>query len=163
MNKNLNIPENIKSKIDLINNVPMNFGTLLLDDHPDYPNHTRYMKVIGFEINLNNTFVWIKYIQVGINKETNEEIILPLQTPDFVLYKSTWSYLKDTQGNVIEAPLKEQKDLENPVSEKIKVPSVQYMISLSNSGASISQLMQGYLPAFKESVGDKLNQRKLFV
>lgn len=163
MNDNLNIPENIKSKIDLINNVPMSFGTLLLDDHPDYPNHTRYMKVIGFEVNLNNTFVWIKYIQVGINKETGEEIILPLQTPDFVLYQSTWSYLKDAKGKVIEAPLKEQEDPENPVSEGIKVLSVKYMISLSNSGATISQLIQGYLPAFKEAVGDKLNQRKLFV
>jgi hypothetical protein len=102
-------------------------------------------------------FIYFRYEQVLKDRTTGQEIQITLPSPEWVIYKETWSYLRDEQNNPIELPLKEP--LEDQTTGKVKVPSYQYMLwLLKNDKVSFLELLTHYLKQFMEDHKNKLDK-----
>ena len=151
MNEHLNIPVAVQGMLTAIDKTPLNLGELQIEPHPKFSMFERYLRIIGLDTNALTEFAMIKYVQILKNKETGEELLIQLPTPEWVIYKDTWSYLRDPKTNQpIEVPLKEGEG-----TDKVKVYSYHYMLFLMRNGVSLIPILQGYLPAF---VAEKLPQ-----
>ena len=144
MNEHLKIPTQIQALINDIENVELSLAELPLSEHPKLPQFDRSIRVLDIDAKSRNEFVNFIYEQVLKDKETGEEINISLPAPEWVIYKETWSYLRDEQNNTIELPLSDPSD--KILKDKVKVSSFKYMIWLmKNNKIGFLQLIQGYL------------------
>ncbi len=102
-------------------------------------------------------FISFRYEQVLKDRETGEEINISLPAPEWVIYKETWSYLRDGNNNLIELPLAEATaDVD---TDRVKVPSYQYMLwLLKNNKAGFTELLASYLDEFVKNCRDRLDK-----
>jgi hypothetical protein len=157
MNSHLKIPSQIQALINDIENVDLNLAELPLPEHPKLPQFNRSIRVLDIDAKSRNEFVNFIYEQVLKDKETGEEINISLPAPEWVVYKETWSYLRDEQNNTIELPLIEPID--KLTKDKVKISSFKYMIWLmKNNKIGFLQLIQGYLVGFVETKIEELNK-----
>ncbi|MFZ4930498.1 hypothetical protein [Chryseobacterium sp. Mn2064] len=157
MNTHLTIPENIKEILSSIENTSLNLVELPLHAHPKLPQFARSIRVLDIDAKSKQQFISFRYEQVLKDKATGEEINISLPTPEWVIYKGTWSYLRDSNSNFIELPLlnpEADKD-----SDKVKVPSYQYMLwLLKNNKVGLTELLTSYLDEFVKSCRDSLDK-----
>lgn len=157
MNEHLKIPTLIQSLLNDIENVELSLAELPLPEHPKLPQFNRSIRVLNIDAKSRNEFVNFIYEQVLKDKETGEEINISLPAPEWVIYKETWSYLRDEQNNTIELPLSDPSD--KILKDKVKVSSFKYMIWLmKNNKVGFLQLIQAYLASFIEVKIEELNK-----
>ncbi|WP_374465597.1 hypothetical protein [Chryseobacterium sp.] len=157
MNEHLKIPAQIQALINDIENVELYLSELPLPEHPKLPQFNRSIRVLDIDAKSRQEFVNFIYEQVLKDKETGEEINISLPAPEWVVYKETWSFLRDEQNNTIELPLIEPID--KITKDNVKVSSFKYMIWLmKNNKISFLQLIQGYLAGFVETKIEELNK-----
>lgn len=157
MNNNLKIPTQMQALINDIENIELNLSELPLPEHPKLPQFNRSIRVLDIDAKSRNEFVNFIYEQVLKDKETGAEINISLPAPEWVVYKETWSYLRDEKNNIIELPLIEPNH--KITKDKVKVSSFKYMIWLmKNDKAGFIQLIEGYLSSFIDSKIDELNK-----
>ena len=155
MNEHLNIPTEIQNLISEINGVDLNFVELPLREHPKLPQFNRTIRVLNIEAKSEQQFIVFVYEQVLRDKETGEEVNIPLPSPEWVVYKETWSYLRGTNNLPIELSLKDDK----AKKDLVKVPSYKYMIWLMKSNkAGFLQLIETYLDSFIKAKQKELDQ-----
>lgn len=157
MNAHLIIPENIKEILNNIENTALNLVELPLQAHPKLPQFERSIRVLDIDAKSKQQFISFRYEQVLKDRETGEEINISLPTPEWVIYKETWSYLRDSNNNPIELPLAEpQTDM---TVDKVKVPSYQYMLwLLKNNKAGFTELLASYLDEFVKGCKGSLDK-----
>lgn len=156
MNEHLKIPAQIQALINDIENVELSLAELPLPEHPTLPQFNRSIRVLDIDAKSITEFVHFNYQQVLKDKETGEEINISLPAPEWVVYKETWSYLRDEKNNTIELPLKEPTEI--AAKEAVKVSSYKYMLWLMKKNkVAFLQLIQGYLASFIETKIEELN------
>ncbi len=156
MNEHLKIPTQVQTLIDSIEKVELSLAELPLPEHPKLPQFNRSIRVLDIDAKSRQEFVNFVYEQVLKDKETGEVINIPLPAPEWIVYKETWSYLRDEKNNLIELPLKETT--EGITKDKVKVSSFRYMIWLmKNNKIGFLQLIQGYLASFVDDKIEELN------
>lgn len=102
-------------------------------------------------------FICFNYEQVLKDKETGEEINISLPAPQWVIYKETWSYLRDQYNQPIELPLSEPT--EDTAAGKVRVSSYQYMLwLLKNNKAGLTELLASYLHEFVKIHKEQLDK-----
>lgn len=157
MNEHLKIPIQLQTLINNIENVELSLAELPLPEHPKLPQFNRSIRVLDIDAKSKQEFVSFIFEQVLKDKETGEEINISLPAPEWVVYRETWSYLRDEQNKTIELPVKEPS--ETLVKDAVKVSSFKYMIWLmKNNKMGFLQLIQGYLASFIESKIEELNK-----
>lgn len=156
MNNHLNIPPDIQQLINTIANVDLNLAELPLPEHPKLPQFNRSIRVLNIDAKSKQEFVHFSYEQVLKDKETGEEIKISLPTPEWVVYKNTWSYLRDEQNIPVELLLIEPN--EDMIKDKVKVPSYKYMLwLLKNNRVGFLDLLKAYLNNFVEDKREELD------
>lgn len=155
MNQHLIIPAAIKSILNDIENMHLYLAELPMPEHPKYSNYNRTIRVIDIDAKSKNEFLQFTYEQVLKDKETGEvDLNIKLPTPQWVVYKDTWSYFRDEKNVAIQVPTKE----DNAITERIIVPTYKYMIWLmANDKASFLDLIKGYLADFSTAKIEELN------
>ncbi|MBL1221717.1 hypothetical protein JET18_12775 [Chryseobacterium sp. L7] len=157
MNQHLIIPENIKEILNSIENTSLNLAELPLQAHPKLPQFERSIRVLDIDAKSKQQFISFSYEQVLKDNETGEEINIALPAPQWVIYRETWSYLRDNSGESIELPLTEPVD--SMVSDKVKVPSYQYMLwLLKNNKVGFTELLASYLSEFVKTHKEELDK-----
>lgn len=157
MNQHLIIPENIKEILNSIENTSLHLAELPLQAHPKLPQFGRSIRVLDIDAKSKQQFISFSYEQVLKDNETGEEINIALPAPQWVIYKETWSYLRDNSGEPIELPLTEPID--SMVSDKVKVPSYQYMLwLLKNNKVGFTELLASYLSEFVKTHKEELDK-----
>lgn len=155
MNEHLNIPKDIQKLINEIENIDLNFAELPMPEHPKLPQFNRSIRVFNIDVKSKNEFMFFVYEQVLRDKDTGEEISIPLPAPEWVVYKEDWSFLRDDKNIPIDLPLKEditQKDT-------VRVPSYKYMLwLLKNQKARFLELIKVYLQSFVDHNLEELNK-----
>jgi len=147
MNNHLNISSDIQQLLNTISNINLNFIELSLHDHPQLPQFRRSIRVLNIDANSKQEFINFTYEQVLRDKDSGMEINIALPTPEWIVHKNTWSYLRDQENGFMEADLKEP--LEGIASGKIKVPSYKYMLwLLQNNSTGFLTLLETYLNDF---------------
>ncbi|MEI7489293.1 MAG: hypothetical protein WCJ72_18140 [Chryseobacterium sp.] len=155
MNSHLKIPSQIQALINDIENVDLNLAELPLPEHPKLPQFNRSIRVLDLDAKSRQEFICLRYEQVLRDKATGEEVSIPLPTPDWLVYKTSWSPLRGEDMLPISAPSKENKS----VNEFITVPSYKYMIWLmKNSKVGFIDLIKGYLVDFISENMEGLNK-----
>lgn len=157
MNTHLIIPENIKEILNNIENTSLNLAELALPAHPKLPQFERSIRVLDIDAKSKQQFISFRYEQVLKDRETGEEVNISLPAPEWVIYKETWSYLRDDKNNLIELPLvAATADMD---TDKVKVPSYQYMLwLLKNNKAGFTELLASYLDEFVKNCRDSLDK-----
>ncbi|KXH83243.1 hypothetical protein [Chryseobacterium kwangjuense] len=156
MNEHLIIPENIKETLNNIENISLHLAELPLQAHPKLPQFDRSIRVLDIDAKSRQQFIYFRYEQVLKDKETGEEINIALPAPEWIIYKETWSYLRDNNNDPIELPLADSKD--DLAVDKVKVPSYQYMLwLLKNSKVGFIELLTSYLDEFVKTNKEDLN------
>lgn len=156
MNKHLIIPENIKEVLNSIENTPLHLAELPLQAHPRLPQFERHIRVLDIDAKSKLQFICLRYEQVLKDMETGEEVNIPLPTPEWLIYKETWSYLRDGDNHLIELPIAEPENDMN--TDLVKVPSYQYMLwLLKNNKAGFTELLASYLDEFVEKHKENLD------
>lgn len=156
MNKHLIIPENIKEILNSIENTPLHLAELPLQAHPRLPQFERHIRVLDIDAKSKLQFICLRYEQVLKDMETGKEVNIPLPTPEWLIYKETWSYLRDGDNHLIELPVAEPGDDMN--TDLVKVPSYQYMLwLLKNNKAGFTELLVSYLDEFVEKHKENLD------
>lgn len=157
MNKHLIISENIQEYLNNIEETALNLGELTLHPHPVLSQFSRSIRVLDIDAKSQHQFISFRYEQVLKDKETGEEVKISLPTPEWIIYKETWSYLLDDSGSLIELPLKEPQD--GQVSGNVKVPSYKYMLwLLKNNKTGFLALLAYYLQQFVKMHKDQLDK-----
>jgi len=157
MNEHLIIPENIKEVLSNIENISLNLAELPLQEHPKLPQFQRSIRVLDIDAKSEQQFISFRYKQILKDKETGEEINISLPTPEWVIYKDTWSYLRDNSNNPIELSLAEPK--EDMPADKVKVQSYKYMLwLLKNNKTGFTELLASYLDEFVKNNKDILDK-----
>lgn len=157
MNEQLNIPIQMQTLINDIENVELNLAELPLPQHPKLPQFNRSIRVLDIDAKSKQHFICFSYEQVLKDKETGEEIKISLPAPQWIIYKETWSYLRDDYNNPVELPLVEPTD--DRVADKVKVPSYQYMLwLLKNSKVAFTELLASYLDEFVKTHKELLDK-----
>jgi hypothetical protein len=157
MNEHLIIPENIKEILNIIENTPLSLTELPLQAHPRLPQFERHIRVLDIDAKSEQQFISFRYKQILKDKETGEEINISLPSPEWVIYKNTWSYLRDNYNNPIEFPLAEPK--EDMPADKVKVQSYKYMLwLLKNNKTGFTELLASYLDEFVKNNKDILDK-----
>lgn len=155
MNKHLNIPAQIQALITDIEATPLHLAELPMTEHPKLPQFNRFIRVYDIDAKSRLEFVFFVYEQILKDKETGEVINIQLSKPEWVVDKTTWSYLRNEQNQPITATIKEGSE---ETDNKIKVPSYKYMIWLmKNNKAGLLQLIQGYLASFIQAKQTELD------
>jgi hypothetical protein len=157
MNEQLKITTQIQALINDIENVELNLTELPLSEHPKLPQFNRSIRVLDIDAKSKQQFICFNYEQVLKDKETGEEINISLPAPEWVIYKETWSYLRDNYGEPIEQPLVEPTD--DMVGDKVKISSYQYMLwLLKNSKVGFTELLASYLDEFVKTHKEELDK-----
>lgn len=157
MNSHLKIPAQIQALINDIENVELSLAELPLSEHPKLPQFDRSIRVLDIDAKSRQEFVTFIYEQVLKDKETGEEINISLPAPEWVVYKETWSFMRDDQNKPIELPLLEPT--ESAQKDYVRVSSYRYMIWLMKKNkVGFLQLIQGYLESFVEAKIEELNK-----
>ncbi|REC80429.1 hypothetical protein DRF60_01590 [Chryseobacterium elymi] len=157
MNEQLKITTQIQALINDIENVELNLAELPLSEHPKLPQFNRSIRVLDIDAKSKQQFICFSYEQVLKDKETGEEINIALPAPEWVIYKETWSYLRDNYGAPIEQPLVEPTD--GMAADKVKVPSYQYMLwLLKNKKVGFTELLASYLDEFVKTHKEALDK-----
>ncbi|CEJ68015.1 hypothetical protein BN1195_00297 [Chryseobacterium oranimense G311] len=157
MNEQLNISAQVQALINDIENAELNLAELPLSEHPKLPQFNRSIRVLDIDAKSKQQFISFSYEQVLKDKETGEEINISLPAPEWVVYKDTWSYLRDHNNNPVEQPLAEPKD--EMFVDKVKVPSYQYMLwLLKNSKVGFTELLASYLDEFVKTHKEELDK-----
>ncbi|WP_426476649.1 hypothetical protein ACP3T3_15115 [Chryseobacterium sp. CBSDS_008] len=156
MNKHLIIPENIKEILNSIENTSLHLAELPLQSHPRLPQFERHIRVLDIDAKSKLQFICFRYEQILKDMETGEEVNIPLPTPEWLIYKETWSYLRDGDNHLIELPVAEPEGDMN--TDLVKVPSYQYMLwLLKNNKAGFTELLASYLDEFVEKHKENLD------
>lgn len=157
MNEHLEIPTQIQALINDIENVELNLAELPVPEHPKLPQFNRSIRVLDIDAKSKQQFICFNYEQVLKDKETGEEINIFLPAPQWVIYKDTWSYLRDNYNNPVELPLIEPKD--DMIADKVKVSSYQYMLwLLKNEKIGFTELLASYLDEFVKTHKEELDR-----
>lgn len=157
MNEQLEISTQVQALISDIENVELNLAELPLPEHPKLSQFNRSIRVLDIDTKSKQQFISFNYEQVLKDKETGEEINIFLPAPEWVIYKETWSYLRDNYNNPIEQPLVEPK--EDMVADKVKIPSYPYMLwLLKNSKVGFTELLASYLDEFVKGHKEQLDK-----
>lgn len=157
MNTHLIIPENIKEILNSIEKISLNLAELPLQAHPKLPQFDRSIRVLDIDAKSKQQFISFRYEQVLKDRETGEEINISLPAPEWVIYKETWSYLRDSNNNFIELPLVDPEADKN--ADKVKVASYQYMLwLLKNNKVGFTELLASYLDEFVKNCRDRLDR-----
>lgn len=157
MNEHLIIPENIKEVLNNIENISLHLAELPLQAHPKLQQFDRSIRVLDIDAKSRQQFICFRYEQVLKDKETGEEINIALPAPEWVIYKETWSYLRDNQNEPVELPLIEPEG--GMTTDKVKVPSYQYMLwLLKNNKAGFTELLASYLHEFVKTHKEQLDK-----
>jgi len=157
MNEHLTIPENIEQILNNIKTTSLSLAELPLEPHPILSQFDRCIRVLDIDAKSEQQFIYFRYEQILKDRTTGQEIQITLPSPEWVIYKETWSYLRDEQNNPIELLLKEP--LEDQATGKVKVPSYQYMLwLLKNNKLGFLDLLQTYLNEFVEMKKDELDK-----
>ncbi|WP_370895574.1 hypothetical protein [Chryseobacterium gossypii] len=157
MNEHLIIPEDIRETIKNIEETTLNLAELPLQAHPTLPQFNRSIRVLDIDAKSEQQFISFRYEQVLKNKETGEEVKISLPTPEWIIYKETWSYLLDDSGNLIELPLREPQ--EDQLADKVKVPSYKYILwLLKNDKTGFLEFLTHYLQQFVKDHKDQLDK-----
>ena len=101
MNENLMIPKQVQGILEEVEKTPLYLAELPMEAHPKLPQFNRFIRVINLDAKSENEFVMFGYKQVLKDKDTGEEINIQLPTPEWVVYKDTWSYLRGTKNELI--------------------------------------------------------------
>ena len=149
-NNHLNITDPaILGMLKQIDEMPLVLAELPLEAHPKLPQFNRAIQVLEVDTKSRNEFVYFKYRQILRDKTTGELINLELPAPEWVVYKETWSYLRDSQNKPVTAPVKEG---ETEAETKIRVPSYKYMLWLmQDNKIGFLDLIKGYLADFSKA------------
>ena len=157
MNEQLNISTQVQTLINDIENVELNLAELPLSEHPKLPQFNRSIRVLDIDAKSKQQFISFNYEQVLRDKETGEEINISLSAPEWVIYKETWSYLRDDYNNPVKMPLLEPTN--DMAAGKVKVPSYQYMLwLLKNSKVGFTELLASYLDEFVKTHKEELDK-----
>ncbi|WP_374459841.1 hypothetical protein [Chryseobacterium taeanense] len=157
MNDHLIIPENIQEILNSIGNPSVNLAELPMEAHPALPQFNRSIRVLDIDAKSEQQFIYFKYEQVLKNKETGEEVKIPLPAPEWIVYKETASYLLDESNNPIELPLKDTQA--DQTTDLVRVPSYKYMLwLLKNNKIRFLELLNYYLQLFVEKHKDELDK-----
>ncbi|THV56527.1 hypothetical protein [Chryseobacterium candidae] len=157
MNEHLIIPENIKEILNSIENTPLSLTELPLQAHPRLPQFERHIRVLDIDAKSEQQFISFRYKQILKDKETGEEINISLPSPEWVIYKDTWSYLRYGDNHLIELPVAEPEG--NMNTDLVKVPSYQYMLwLLKNNKTGFTELLASYLDEFVKNNKDILDK-----
>lgn len=100
MNEHLNIPKNIQKIIGDIENVDLNLSELPLPEHPKLPQFNRSIRVLDIDAKSKQEFMVFIYEQVLRDKETGEEIRIPLPAPEWIVYKESSAPYRDRKSVV---------------------------------------------------------------
>ncbi|SFN66973.1 hypothetical protein SAMN05421594_3751 [Chryseobacterium oleae] len=147
MNEHLIIPENIQEILNNIANISLHLAELPLEAHPKLPQFERSIRVLDIDAKSKQQFICFSYEQVLKDRETGEEINISLPAPEWVIYKETWSFLRDNQNKPLELSLVEPTN--DMTTDTVKVPSYQYMLwLLKNSKVGFTELLASYLNEF---------------
>ncbi|WP_126653042.1 hypothetical protein [Chryseobacterium aureum] len=156
MNEHLIIPENIKEILKNIENTALYLAELPLQAHPRLPQFERRIRVLDIDAKSKQQFISFRYEQILKDRETGEEVNIPLPTPEWIIYKETWSYLRGADNHLLELPVAEPED--DKATDKVKVPSYQYMLWLLKSNkAGFTELLASYLDEFVEKHKENLD------
>ncbi|WP_137904504.1 hypothetical protein [Chryseobacterium sp. 2VB] len=156
MNEHLIIPENIKEILNNVENISLSLAELPLQEHPKLPQFQRSIRVLDIDAKSEQQFISFRYKQILKDKETGEDINISLPSPEWVIYKDTWSYLRDGDNHLIELPVAEPEG--NMNTDLVKVPSYQYMLwLLKNNKAGFTELLASYLDEFVEKHKENLD------
>lgn len=157
MNEHLIISESIKEILNSIENTSLHLAELPLEAHPKLPQFNRSIRVLDIDAKSKQQFICFSYEQVLKDHETGEEINISLPAPEWVIYKETWSYLRDNSNNPVELPLAEPTD--EMITDTVKVPSYQYMLwLLKNNKVGFTQLLASYLHEFVKTHKGQLDK-----
>ena len=152
MNEHLNIPAEVQTILNSINEVPLYLAEIPMSDHPKLPQFDRFIRVTDIDVKSKNEFAVFKYEQILKDKDTNEIVNIPLPTPEWVVYKDTWSYLRDEHNQTIEPGLIDPESYTPDMDTKIRVPSFKYMLwLLKNDRIGLLELITSYLESFKQA------------
>lgn len=157
MNRHLEIPTQLQTVLQQIDEMPLYLAELPVEEHPRLSQFNRFIQVKGIEAKGDYEFVHFLYAQILKDKETGEIINIPLPTPDWVVNGETWSYFRGQGGEPVELPIKEEyRQNDEPTTDKVKVPSYKYMLWLMKyQKAKFLELIQNYARDF---VGAKINE-----
>lgn len=159
LNEYLQIPAELQAVLDQIENTPLHLAEMAISEHPKLPSFNRKIRVYDIDAKSKQQLVVFQYAQILIDKETGEESVLKLPTPDWVVYSETWSYFRGQDGQPIEQPINEDIEETEGIDTKIRVPSYKYMLWLmKNNQAGFLQLIQGYLNDFATNKLEELNK-----
>ncbi|KFF22367.1 hypothetical protein [Chryseobacterium sp. JM1] len=157
MNKHLIIPENIKQMLNSIENTSLHLAELPLEAHPKLPQFERNIRVLDMDAKSKQQFISFSYEQVLKDHETGEEINISLPAPEWVIYKETWSCLRDHNNKPVELPLAEPTDA--MATDTVKVSSYQYMLwLLKNNKVGFTELLASYLNEFVKTHKEQLDK-----
>ena len=158
MNEHLIIPEPIQDILDDINDTPLYLAELSMPKHPKLPQFDRFIRVNDIDAKSKNEFIYFSYEQILRDEDTNEIVNISLPTPEWVIYKDTWSSLRNETNQTIQL---EFVNPENSVGldPLVKVPSYKYMLWLmKNDKAGLLELITSYLDTFKQFKLTELNK-----
>ncbi|WP_419869165.1 hypothetical protein [Chryseobacterium sp. CT-SW4] len=157
MNNHLNITSEIQTLISQIENIGSNLAELPLSEHPKLPQFDRFIRVLDIDAKSKQEFINFTYEQILRDKVSGEEFKISLPTPEWVIYKDTWSYLRDENNNPVEALLANPTDQES--TGYVKVPTYRYMLwLLKNHKIAFLDLLTSYLQEFVEIKKEELDQ-----
>lgn len=138
--------------IKKIEDTPLYLAEIPMEAHSKLPNFNRFIRITGLETVTENEYMKIAYQQVLTDKETGEESKLKLPNPDWIILKDTWSYLRDSKGQI----LKEANDEGEEVA--VKVSSYKYMLwMLREHKAGLIDLLEMYMVDFVRMNRDELD------
>ena len=156
----------IEARLQEINNTPYYWASIDLPEHEDLPNFNRKLVVSGFnspdlEVNQDERF-FITVKQIFINKETGK-IFKVFNAPQWEIYAHTWSYLRNSQFQVIEVDKQilddETGEVLSTEKSKIKVSTIKYLKwLLLNRKAHLVDLFNLYLGDFANAKIEELNK-----
>lgn len=164
--ENLIIPTEIQNRLEEINSTPYYWASINLPEHEDLPNFNRKLVVSGFnspDLEVNNDerfFITVK--QIFINKETGK-IFKIFNAPQWEIFAHTWSYLRNSQFQVIEVDKQilddETGEVLSTEKSKIKVSTIKYFKTLlKNREAHLVDLFNAYMGDFAAVKMDELNR-----
>lgn len=160
LNEHLEIPQELQAVLQQIEDMPLHLAELKMQPHPKFPQYDRYLVVEDLEVKSRNEFVYFRYKQVLKDKETGEKIHIGLPTPEWVVYKEVWSYFRNSENKIVEAPLKPSEEKETTeIDRKVRVPSYKYMLWLMKyQNAQLLALIQGYAMEFMKAKQEELDK-----
>ena len=164
--ENLILTPTIEARLQEINNTQYYWASINLPEHEDLPNFNRKLVVSGFnspdlEVNQDERF-FITVKQIFINKETGK-IFKVFNAPQWEIFAHTWSYLRNSQFQVIEVDKQilddETGEVMSTEKSKIKVSTIKYFKTLlKNREAHLVDLFNAYMGDFANAKMDELNR-----